>query len=59
MKPSERRALKELQEREKELLERVGAMAGEELDHYCRELYEKIMEISRNYQEDYFSKENK
>ena len=47
------------EKREKELLDRVGAMAGEELDHYCRELYEKIMEISRNYQEDYFSKENK
>lgn len=43
--------------REKELLDRVGNLAGEDLDTYCRELYEKIMEISRDYQQDYFNKE--
>ena len=43
--------------REKELLDRVGNLAGEDLDSYCRELYEKIMEISRDYQQDYFNKE--
>ena len=47
------------EKREKELLDRVSELAGEELNDYCRDLYEKIMEISRNYQEDYFSKENK
>lgn len=44
-------------EREKELLDRVGNLAGEDLGSYCRELYEKIMEISRDYQHDYFNKE--
>lgn len=43
--------------REKELLDRVGNLAGEDLDSYCRELYEKIMEISRDYQQEYFNKE--
>ncbi len=43
--------------REKELLDRVGNLAGEDLDSYCRELYEKIMEISRDYQQNYFNKE--
>ena len=46
------------EKREKELLDRVGAMAGEELDHYCRELYEKIMTLSRDYQQKYFDKDN-
>ena len=45
------------EKREKELLERVSELAGEELNDYCRELYEKIMEISRDYQQDYFNKE--
>lgn len=47
------------EKREKELLERVCNLAGEDLDTYCRELYEKIMSISRDYQHDYLSKENK
>ncbi len=47
------------EKREKELLDRIGDMAGTGLDQYCRELYEKIMKISRDYQQDYFNKENK
>lgn len=44
--------------REKALLNRVGALAGEDLDSYCRELYEKIMSISRDYQQDFFNQED-
>ncbi len=44
-------------EREKELLDRVGNIAGEELDSYCRELYEKIMTISREYQQKHLNNE--
>ncbi len=47
------------EKREKELLDRISNMAGDGLDQYCRELYEKIMKISRDYQQEYFSKENK
>ena len=47
------------EKREKELLDRVIKMAGEDLTDYCRDLYEKIMEISRDFQEDYFNKGNK
>lgn len=47
------------EKREKELLERVSELAGAELNDYCRELYEKIMAISRDYQRKYFDKENK
>lgn len=39
------------EQREKELLERIGGLAGEELNEYARELYQKIMSISRSYQE--------
>lgn len=44
--------------REKALLNRVGSLAGEDLDGYCRELYEKIMSISRDYQQDFFNQED-
>ncbi len=44
------------EQREKEVLDRIGNLAGEELDAYSRELYEKIMSISRDYQEE---KDNK
>ncbi len=46
-------------QREKELLQRVSELAGEDLNYYCREFYEKIMEISREYQQKYFDRENK
>lgn len=46
------------EKREKELLERVSELAGEELNDYCRELYEKIMTLSRDYQQKYFDKDN-
>ena len=36
--------------RERELLNRVGNMAGEELDVYSRVLYDTIMNVSRSYQ---------
>lgn len=39
--------------RERELLDRVANMAGEELDVYSRVLYETIMGISRSYQHKY------
>lgn len=39
--------------RERELLERVAGMAGEELDVYSRVLYDTIMSISRSYQHKY------
>ena len=44
------------EKREKELLERIGSLAGEELNEYSRELYEKIMSISRDYQREYLDK---
>lgn len=40
------------EKREKELLDRISNLAGEELGAYSRELYEKIMSISRLYQEE-------
>ena len=46
------------EKREKDLLERVSELAGEELNDYCRELYEKIMTLSRDYQQKYFDKDN-
>lgn len=39
------------EKREKELLDRIGNLAGDELDSYSRTLYETIMSISRSYQE--------
>lgn len=44
------------EQREKELLDSISNLAGEELGDYSRDLYEKIMSISRLYQEE---KENK
>ena len=44
------------EQREKELLDRISNLAGEELGDYSRDLYEKIMSISRLYQEE---KDNK
>ena len=39
------------EQREKELLDRISSLAGEELKGYSRELYSEIMRISREYQE--------
>lgn len=39
------------EKREKELLDRIGSLAGDELASYARTLYETIMSISRSYQE--------
>ena len=39
------------EQREKELLDRISSLAGEELEGYSRELYFEIMRISREYQE--------
>lgn len=47
------------EQREKELLDRIGNLAGDELNLYSRELYEKIISISRNYQQDYLNKKEK
>lgn len=44
--------------RETELLNRIGNMAGEELDVYSRVLYDTIMTVSKSYQHKYLSKEN-
>ena len=44
------------EQREKELLDRISNFAGEELEEYSRDLYAKIMSISRSYQQE---KENK
>ncbi len=44
------------EQREKDLLDRISLLAGEELEDYSRELYKKIMSISRSYQEE---KDNK
>lgn len=41
--------------RERELLNRVGNMAGEELDVYSRVLYDTIMNVSRSYQHKYLN----
>lgn len=41
--------------RERELLNRVGNMAGEELDVYSRVLYDTIMNVSRSYQHKYIN----
>lgn len=40
------------EKREKEVLERVSQLAGEDLEKYSRELYESIMSISRSYQQE-------
>ena len=42
--------------RERELLNRVGNMAGEELDVYSRVLYDTIMNVSRSYQHKYLNR---
>lgn len=38
-------------EREKEKLEQIGNMAPQDLREECVKLYEKILEISKDYQE--------
>lgn len=44
--------------RETELLNRIGNMAGEELDVYSRVLYDTIMTVSKSYQHKYLSNDN-
>ncbi len=44
--------------RESELLNRIGNMAGEELDVYSRVLYDTIMTVSKSYQHKYLSNDN-
>lgn len=41
--------------RERELLNRIGNMAGEELEVYSRVLYDTIMSVSRSYQHRYLN----
>lgn len=45
--------------RERELLDRVAGLAGENLDVYSRVLYETIMSISRSYQHKHLYGDNK
>ncbi len=45
--------------RERELLERVAGVAGEDLDVYSRVLYDTIMTISRSYQTKYLYRTGK
>lgn len=44
--------------REAELLNRVGNMAGDELEVYSRVLYDTIMTVSKSYQHQFLSKGN-
>lgn len=44
--------------RERELLDRIADMAGEELGVYARVLYDTVMSISRSYQHQYLYKES-
>ncbi len=44
--------------RETELLNRIGNMAGEDLEVYSRVLYDTVMTVSRAYQHKYLYKEN-
>ena len=44
--------------RETELLNRIGNMAGEELEVYSRVLYDTIMTVSKSYQHKYLSNDN-
>jgi monofunctional chorismate mutase len=41
------------EKREKELLDRIGNFAGDELNSYARTLYEAIMSVSRAYQHEH------
>ena len=41
--------------RERELLDRISNMAGEELEVYSRVLYDTIMTVSRSYQHRYLN----
>ena len=45
--------------RERELLDRVAGLAGDNLDVYSRVLYETIMSISRSYQHKHLYGDNK
>lgn len=44
--------------RERDLLNRVAELAGDEFDHYARILYTTIMDISRSYQHTYLSRDS-
>lgn len=44
--------------REKELLDRISEMAGEDLDIYARVLYDTIMSVSRSYQHSFLYEDN-
>lgn len=44
--------------RERELLDRISNLAGEDLDVYSRVLYETIMTVSKSYQYRYLNEEN-
>lgn len=44
--------------RETELLNRIGNMAGDELEVYSRVLYDTIMTVSKSYQHKYFNSDN-
>ncbi len=44
--------------RENELLNRIGNMAGDDLEVYSRVLYDTIMNVSRSYQHKYLYREN-
>ncbi len=44
--------------REAELLNRIGNMAGEELEVYSRVLYDTVMTVSKSYQHSYLSQGN-
>ena len=44
--------------RESELLNRIGNMAGEELEVYSRVLYDTVMTVSKSYQHKYLSNDN-
>ncbi|MCH5190741.1 MAG: chorismate mutase [Oscillospiraceae bacterium] len=44
--------------RERELLDRIADMAGDELGVYARVLYDTVMSISRSYQHQYLYKES-
>ena len=41
------------EKREKDLLDRIGNLAGDELNSYARTLYEAIMSVSRAYQHEH------
>ena len=44
-------------ERERELLERIALMAGEEMREYALELYSTVLDVSKKYQNDILDSE--